>query len=58
MIQASDLPAWAGLLVAILVLAGAAMTLIGAMGLLRLGTFYERVPPRETRTDAAPRPTG
>jgi multicomponent K+:H+ antiporter subunit G len=43
MIQAPDLPAWASLLVAILVVAGAAITLIGALGLLRLGTFYERV---------------
>lgn len=43
MIQAPDLPAWAALIVALLVLAGAAMTLIGSLGLLRLKTFYERV---------------
>jgi multicomponent K+:H+ antiporter subunit G len=43
MIQAPDLPAWASLLVGLLVLAGAAVTLVGALGLLRLGTFYERV---------------
>ena len=43
MIQAPDLPAWAALLVAFLVLSGAAFTLVGSLGLLRLGTFYERV---------------
>lgn len=30
-------------LTAVLLVAGAAITLIGAIGLLRLGTFYERV---------------
>ena len=43
--QAPDLPAWAALIVALLVLAGAAMTLIGSIGLLRLKTFYDRVHP-------------
>lgn len=43
MIQAPDLPAWAAILVGLLVLGGAAITLLGAIGLLRLGTFYERV---------------
>lgn len=43
MIQAPDLPAWAALIVALLVLAGAALTLVGSLGLLRLKTFYERV---------------
>lgn len=43
MIQAPDLPAWAALIVALLVLAGAATTLIGSLGLLRLRSFYERV---------------
>lgn len=43
MIQAPDLPGWAALLVALLVLAGAAFALIGSIGLLRLGNFYERV---------------
>jgi len=38
-----DLPAWAALLTATLVLVGAAVTLIGSLGLLRLGTFYARV---------------
>lgn len=45
MIQAPDLPAWAALIVALLVLAGAAITLIGSIGLLRLKTFYDRVHP-------------
>lgn len=43
MTQAPDLPGWAAILVAILVLAGAGITLIGSLGLLRLNTFYERV---------------
>lgn len=43
MIEAPDLPAWAALLVAFLVVAGAAITLIGTIGLIRLKTFYERV---------------
>ena len=45
MIQAPDLPAWAALLVAFLVLAGAAITLIGSLGLLRMRTFYQRLHP-------------
>lgn len=45
MIQAPDLPAWAALLVALLVLAGAAITLIGSVGLLRMKTFYDRIHP-------------
>jgi multicomponent K+:H+ antiporter subunit G len=40
---AGDLPAWAALLTSLLVFLGAAVTLIGALGLLRLGTFYARV---------------
>ena len=43
--EAPDLPAWAALAVASLVLAGAAMTLIGSIGLLRFKTFYERLHP-------------
>lgn len=43
MIQAPDLPAWAALLTAFFVLAGAAIALIGSLGLLRLHSFYERV---------------
>jgi multicomponent K+:H+ antiporter subunit G len=40
---AGNLPAWAALLTALLVLVGAAVTLIGSLGLLRLGNFYARV---------------
>jgi multicomponent K+:H+ antiporter subunit G len=43
MMQAPDLPAWAALIVAILILTGAGITLIGSLGLLRLNSFYERV---------------
>lgn len=45
MTQAPELPAWAALAVSLLVLAGAAITLIGSVGLLRFGTFYERIHP-------------
>jgi multicomponent K+:H+ antiporter subunit G len=45
MIAAPDLPAWAAFLVAALVIAGAALTLVGAIGLLRFGTFYDRLHP-------------
>jgi multicomponent K+:H+ antiporter subunit G len=38
-----NLPAWAAFLVAFCVLLGAAVTLIGSIGLLRLGNFYARV---------------
>jgi multicomponent K+:H+ antiporter subunit G len=40
---AGILPAWAALMTALLVLVGAAVTLIGSLGLLRLGNFYARV---------------
>jgi multicomponent K+:H+ antiporter subunit G len=43
MTSAASLPLWAAILVAACVLIGAGLTLIGAAGLLRLGTFYERV---------------
>ncbi|MBA1157603.1 monovalent cation/H(+) antiporter subunit G [Microvirga mediterraneensis] len=43
MSMAEGLPAWAALLTAFLVLLGAAVTLIGSVGLLRLGNFYARV---------------
>ncbi|HWV61664.1 MAG TPA: monovalent cation/H(+) antiporter subunit G [Sphingopyxis sp.] len=43
MIQAPDLPLWAAIIVGLLVLGGASITLIGAAGLLRLHSFYERV---------------
>lgn len=43
MIQAPDLPLWAAIIVGFLVFTGALLTLIGALGLLNLHTFYERV---------------
>jgi multicomponent K+:H+ antiporter subunit G len=43
MSDAAELPNWALMVVAVLLVAGAAITLIGAFGLLRLRTFYERV---------------
>jgi multicomponent K+:H+ antiporter subunit G len=39
----TGLPAWAALLTALLVLLGAGLALTGSLGLLRLGSFYERV---------------
>jgi multicomponent K+:H+ antiporter subunit G len=41
--EAAELPAWTLMIVAILLITGAATTLIGSLGLLRLRTFYERV---------------
>ena len=41
--EAAELPAWALVVVVILLVVGAAATLIGSLGLLRLRTFYERV---------------
>ncbi len=38
-----ELPAWAALPVALLLLAGAGLARTGSLGLLRLGTFYARV---------------
>jgi len=38
-----DLPAWAALPVALLLVLGASIVLIGALGLLRLPTFYQRI---------------
>ena len=37
------LPAWAAVLVGLLVLAGAAFAFVGSLGLLRLRDFYKRV---------------
>ncbi|MER2508865.1 MAG: monovalent cation/H(+) antiporter subunit G [Amaricoccus sp.] len=39
----ADLPLWAAILVAFLVVLGAGLTLIGSIGLVRLGTFFERI---------------
>jgi multicomponent K+:H+ antiporter subunit G len=41
--SAADLPLWAALVVAFFVLIGAVLALIGAIGFLRLPTFYERI---------------
>lgn len=43
MTHAADLPGWAALLTAALVLVGAALSLAGAIGTLRFRTFFERV---------------
>ncbi len=45
MIQAPDLPLWAAILVGIFVLLGASITFVGALGLLRMGNFYDRIHP-------------
>jgi multicomponent K+:H+ antiporter subunit G len=43
MTGAADIPAWAALLTATLVLIGAALTFVGSLGLVRLKSFYARV---------------
>ncbi|MFB2550239.1 monovalent cation/H(+) antiporter subunit G [Ensifer soli] len=43
MSQITDLPAWAAIPVCLLLLGGAALTLIGAAGLVRFETFYRRL---------------
>src|SRR3546814_11826916 len=40
---AADIPAWAALLTALFVIVGAGLALIGSFGLLRLGTFHQRL---------------
>lgn len=40
-----ELPLWASIVVSLAVLTGAAFTLIGAFGLLRLKSFFERMHP-------------
>lgn len=45
MIQAPDLPIWAAIIVGFFVLLGAVLTLVGALGLIRFSSFYERVHP-------------
>jgi multicomponent K+:H+ antiporter subunit G len=39
----TELPAWAALLTAILVLLGALLTLIGTIGMVRFKSFYQRI---------------
>jgi multicomponent K+:H+ antiporter subunit G len=41
--DASDLPVWAAVLVALFVLTGAFLTLVGCIGLTRLNSFYFRI---------------
>jgi multicomponent K+:H+ antiporter subunit G len=43
MTHAADLPPWAALPVALLLLLGAGLALIGSVGLVRLRSFYERI---------------
>jgi multicomponent K+:H+ antiporter subunit G len=43
MTHATTVPTWIAMLVALLVVLGATLALIGAIGLLRLRSFYERV---------------
>ncbi|WP_298208601.1 monovalent cation/H(+) antiporter subunit G [Acidovorax sp.] len=43
MTEAAVLPLWLEIIVAVLVLAGSALALLGSIGLLRLPTFFERV---------------
>lgn len=43
MTHLSDLPGWAALLTAALVLLGAGLALVGAIGTLRFNSFFERV---------------
>lgn len=40
---AAELPLWAAIVVSACMLAGALLVLAGAFGLVRLGTFYQRV---------------
>lgn len=39
----ADLPLWVVLVVSVLLLLGSGLTLLGAIGLLRLPNFYERI---------------
>lgn len=43
MSELEHLPAWASLIVSLLLILGASIILIGALGLLRLRTFYQRI---------------
>lgn len=42
MSEVVELPLWAAVIVAVLLLIGATFTLIGSVGMLRLKTFYDR----------------
>ncbi|MGQ3212011.1 MAG: monovalent cation/H(+) antiporter subunit G [Shinella sp.] len=41
--HASELPAWAAILVSFFLVIGASLALIGTIGFVRLPTFYERI---------------
>lgn len=41
--QFAEIPLWVALLVALLLVLGSALTLLGAIGLVRFRTFYQRV---------------
>lgn len=43
MMHAADFPVWAAVLTSIFLLIGAALTLIGSIGLVRFKSFYERI---------------
>ena len=43
MSHATAVPMWIAMLIALLIVLGATLALIGSVGLLRLKTFYERV---------------
>ena len=43
MSELEHLPAWASLIVSLLLILGASIILIGALGLMRLRTFYQRI---------------
>ncbi|WEX77100.1 monovalent cation/H(+) antiporter subunit G [Sinorhizobium numidicum] len=43
MTHLTDLPPWAAIAVCALLLSGAATTLVGSLGLVRLSDFYERL---------------
>jgi multicomponent K+:H+ antiporter subunit G len=43
MMAPGDIPAWAAIPVALLLIIGGSIIVIGALGLLRLPTFYQRI---------------
>ncbi|MEJ5022072.1 monovalent cation/H(+) antiporter subunit G [Ochrobactrum vermis] len=43
MINASELPVWAAVVISFFLVAGAFLTLVGCIGLVRFKSFYERV---------------
>jgi len=43
MTHATDIPVWAALLIGFFLLIGSGLTLLGTIGMLRFGSFYERV---------------